>query len=90
MHSSAFQITSIEPTHTFAPLVNQIAARHELSVEFAETTNFSAPFCGNTYYVQPATLRQLNPEVELAGLESCLDEIAKMTEGMADGFFEAS
>lgn len=87
--SQVFQITSLEPAQLILPQVTETANRHELAVEIAEAVPFSAPFCGNEYFVQEIRMVAKSDSSSLPRYEECLEEIQAIVEQeLADGYVE--
>ena len=85
----SFRVTSIEPLDVVAADISDVAISHGLSLEAAEPSDYSAPFCGNQYFSQEFRLVQQVDGSRTIDLVACWEEIEQVLKReLADGFMD--
>ena len=89
VQTESFRVTSIEPLDMVAADISNVAISHGLSLEAAEPSDYSAPFCGNQYFTQEFRLVQQVDGSGTVDLVACVQEIEQILETeLADGFMD--
>lgn len=87
--SKTFQITSNEPAQSILGLVAETAQRHELVLDISEPATFTAPFCGDEYFIQEIRLLPQSGTRKGADFDICLSEIESIVrQELSDGYIE--